>query len=55
VPCQIDYPARCRKPLSKAAARLRDAQARNVEATRDEMVLVELEMLTVELAAQFES
>jgi hypothetical protein len=54
-PCQVGYPAQCRKPLSKAAARLRDAQARDVDTTRDRLVLYELEWAGVELAARLGS
>jgi hypothetical protein len=50
--CDAGLPAHCRRPLSKAEARLRSAQLHDADRTRAEVVLAELGGLSVELAAR---
>jgi hypothetical protein len=50
--CTFGHPEGCRRPQSKAMARLRASQAADADRTRDQVVLAELEALTVELAAR---
>ena len=49
--CQYGRPAQCRRPLSKAEARLHAGQALDADRRRAEATVTELEMLAVELAA----
>jgi hypothetical protein len=49
--CQYGRPAQCRRPMSKAEARLRAGQALDADRRRTEATVAELEMLAVELAA----
>jgi hypothetical protein len=50
--CDVGAYGRCQHAKSVAEARLLDGQARDARASRDRLVLVELEMLAVELAAR---
>jgi hypothetical protein len=50
--CTYGHPEGCRRPSSKAMARLQAAQAADADRTRDQVILAELEGLTVELAAR---
>ena len=50
--CTFGHPEGCRRPQSKAMARLRASHAADADRTRDQVVLAELQALTVELAAR---
>ena len=52
--CQFGRPQDCRRPLSKAEARLHAGQALDADRRRASATLAELEMLVVELGAQLD-